>query len=678
MATAAMTASLPPGGDAEPTTAPHDAAKHNGNGNGHAASTHAAAAAGAMSTTTHADNTLPLPLPAPRAPFSTSPTATTQRYAPAAASRLHELIAPSDSDSAGAAAMNVNLRRGLGIDQPTAAASLAQNDAAPSLSPSSSPLAPTGSSPAKASLPVPPVPVPIPAPLRRLSIDRRVRSEVLPKPRRHSSMANGRRPSVLTGGFESSSDDEKNNNGHGDVVGSLAPSNRSTGRPVIGLPMLQEAQAHHHAAASGRRRAQSLMSPPAAHDAVAPGGGGGGGAAFAPPSPAGSRRASRMQRPYTGSPLSPRGPSAAAGVGGAASTATGSPRFAPTSAGLGQEPSWRVTAPSGGEATSSGWEDDMVRQRPRKLRSVDENKPQDHQPQEQHHKPSPLTLSLGLGSLRNEAVLSSDQIQALLQDADVSSAIQLMSNAPPSSRAHRQSIIAPSPDVSHSATTQPPTSSTTVELPPVSKPYLVSAPPALTSGGADWGGRDRSPSISSTVAPSPMRNVTPATTGRRRALSNATLGGDSDGGHIPFTHHVPPIPAGDTDIEEASEGDIGHSDNPTSAHFSANEGGLSTPKTPDMSAVPPKAKDDSGSRRRISGFFNRGKKRASSPNQAPPERLERLAPPASSPAPTPARRHVETQALRQKMDRDAEMKNAERARRQQEQLQGESRARAFG
>ncbi|KAL1411099.1 hypothetical protein Q8F55_002049 [Vanrija albida] len=624
------------------------AAAASANGNGHApAPPHPNGALPHAKTPPPASTPLPLPLqtppslPLPRA--SASPTAA--RHLPSTARQL-EAIAPSDSDSAGAAAMNASSsRRGLALDQPVVP-------------------------PAEGSTPGTPKAQPVPpTPLRRMSIDRRVRSEALPKPRRHSSMANGTRPSVLTGGYESSSEDDKS--GH-------VASPQSQGRTrVAALPMLQEVQAHHHltagASASGRRRAQSLMSPPVGqHDAGGGGGGGGGaGGAFAPPSPAGSSRRSSRLRPFATSPLSPRAPGAAAAAAGG--SVTGSPRFAPTSAGSSQvppgsanEPSVRVTAPSGGEATSSGWEDDMVRQRPRKLRAVEENR-QQNQHQQQHHRPSPLTLSLGLGSLRNEAVLSSDQIQALLNDADVSSAIQLMSSTPPS-RAHRQSIATPIPDASHSATatSQP---SQAVDLPEVSKPYLVSAPPALTGGGPDWGGRDRdrSPSISSSaVAPSPMRNVTPATGGRRRTMSNAT---DSDGGHIAFTHHVPPIPAGDTDIEEASEDDIAHSDNLASAHFSANDD-VSTPKTPDMSAPTPQAKDETTSRRRISGFFNLGKKRAPSPNQAPPERLERLAPPAPLPAPSPRQhQHRETQALRQKTDRESEMKNAERARRQQEQLQ---------
>lgn len=79
---------------------------------------------------------------------------------------------------------------------------------------------------------------------------------------------------------------------------------------------------------------------------------------------------------------------------------------------------------------------------------------------------------------------------------------------------------------------------------PRTEPFLVSAPPALT--GPD--GRDRAISISSTVAQSPRDgrartsvDSTGEVSARRRRASSHISRAYVEGGHVPFTHHVPVV-----------------------------------------------------------------------------------------------------------------------------------------
>ncbi|KAL7425047.1 hypothetical protein Q5752_000735 [Cryptotrichosporon argae] len=163
-----------------------------------------------------------------------------------------------------------------------------------------------------------------------------------------------------------------------------------------------------------------------------------------------------------------------------------------------------------------------------------------------------LAASLGLLADPREATLSPEQINELVNDSSVASALRLMGNPPVRPRR-----------VSHvlDAAISPTTSS-----PAPSAPFLATAPPALLSGDGAGHARDRTVSVSSSVAPPPRKRqslvpaatpVSPIVPGaqpsprRRRESSAATL--DGEGGHVPFTHHVQPILSEDehTDAERS-------------------------------------------------------------------------------------------------------------------------------
>ncbi|CAK9784531.1 hypothetical protein CC85DRAFT_326046 [Cutaneotrichosporon oleaginosum] len=469
---------------------------------------------------------------------------------------------------------------------------------------------------------------------RRMSnVDRRVRSEAFPVQKRHMSIASSRRPSILTGGYESSTDDDSKD----DATATEVPP-----KQLRGTALLNHHSPSHLAAPGGRRRAQSLLVTPPAHDSWSPN---------PSASPATSRRPSRLSRStVSGSPL--RTP-----VGGR--TPTDIMSRAPSEAlSLSQLPSRTGRSGSGGGRTRepSGSAADYEREDQRRM---------------EQRRGNPLATSLGLGPSR-PVILSPDQIENLLGDADFNSAKARMAKP-----MRRQSSITSNdppqqqqftPPTTSTSTFPPHPSITVITPPPLSRPYLVTAPPALTNG--DWAGRDRATSVSSsvgasTVAGTPHRNVTPLNT-RRRALSTATL--DSDGGHIPFTHHVPAVllEDDDDDIEDhespledlATQTAAPQADVDSTTTATQNNSGDTTPMAHnqlDDRTQDPKA------RRRISGLFGlRGRKRDMSP--PPPATLThvRSAPPLAK---------KRTEASDRTRDRDAEMRRAELARREEEQME---------
>ncbi|BEJ05039.1 hypothetical protein CcaverHIS641_0208560 [Cutaneotrichosporon cavernicola] len=493
---------------------------------------------------------------------------------------------------------------------------------------------------------------PAPRIARRMSnIDRRVRSEALPPQKRHMSIASTRRPSILTGGYESSTDgDSKSEAKEGLEPGGAMPSPRH----LRGSALLNHHSAHLTAPARGRRRAQSLLVSPRPHESWSPS-----------TPPASSRRTSRFIRPIVaGSPL--RSP-----AGGR--TPTDSMSRAPSEAMLfSQIPSRISRSFSGGgrsrEPSGGAGENDREGEDQRKM--------------EQQQRGNSLVTKWGHGP-QPPIVLSADQIENLLGgDDDFSSAKARMTK-----HARRQSsftsIDPPQLPLSQPQPTSTPqtTSSSTflqnppsfgITPPPLSRPYLVTAPPALTNG--EWAGRDRSVSISSSVGTStaagtPLRIVTPHHT-RRRALSTVTL--DSDGGHIPFTHHVPAVlPEDDDDDDDIEEQELVPEDTgevtdtrvdvDRTATATPNNGGEATPMLASLSPMVEDRTHDQKARRRISGLFSlRGRKRDISP--PPPATLPLLQ--ATHP---PVKKRAESDDRTR--DRDAEMRRAELARREEEQME---------
>ncbi|GMK55100.1 hypothetical protein CspeluHIS016_0201560 [Cutaneotrichosporon spelunceum] len=487
------------------------------------------------------------------------------------------------------------------------------------------------------SLLVPPSPVRMAK--RMSSIDRRVHSETLLPQKRHMSIASARRPSILTGGYESSTDDGSKETEDGQESDTVSRQPRLRGSGLLNhhsVPHLTEPP-------RGRRRAQSLLVAPHPYES------------WSPSSPqATSRHNSRFVRPIgTGSPLRTL-------AGG--QTMTDSKSRSPTEAMLFSQPSIRMS-----HSTSGGG-----RSREASAGAAGYNRERE----DQRRMGNPLATSLGLGPSR-PAVLSPDQIENLLGDDDFNSAKARMAKA-----ARRPSLFIPvdpqqqqpqpisNPPTASSSTLPTNPSSIAIPPPPPSRPYLVTAPPPLTNG--DWAGRDRSTSVSSSVGPgnaagTPIRIVPPHYT-RRRALSTTTL--DSEGGHIPFTHHVPAVLIEDDDDDDdietqelvpeiTGETTDTHAELGRTVTATTNNSSEATP----MSVPLLQQGDDRGNehraRRRISELFGlRGRKRDLSP--PPPDTLTHVQ------AAQPQAKKLADSGERM---RNAEMRRAELARREEEQME---------
>jgi hypothetical protein len=470
------------------------------------------------------------------------------------------------------------------------------------------------------------------------------------------------------------------------------------------------------AAANGRRRAQSLMSP----------------VDNTPSTPSSARR-SRF-RPALGSPLSARRVSSSSGI--------------PSNNGLLPSPlSSRKASDShlhsrAGSTRSIGTVHEQQQFDPRLNGNGNGHghgqgrapsregsiRQQQQQQQHQQQRDSPAARkqrafgnSLGLGAAPREAALSPDQIQDLLADFDVSIAIQRM-NAPIATR--RVSTIQPahtprdrSPS-RHASAEAPPKAGAAAGTPaeespqPFTKPYLVSAPPALTSG--DWHGRDRTVSVSSSIAPT--RTFSPQSSLLRPP--SASFDAESEereraANAVGFTAHgVSPIPAVDSEAENENADPFGFEravtaadtsaaaqppplsastradskssmpvsrpiptlvDSTASAASAASAATAATVATTALASStatqsPAKTdKDKDGGRRRISGLFGlrRSKHGVSSPaptpapSTPPPAAPAQLLKSSASPAPTPPR-----------LTREQEMRIAEQERRGQEMVQG--------
>ncbi|ORY34806.1 hypothetical protein BCR39DRAFT_556311 [Naematelia encephala] len=165
----------------------------------------------------------------------------------------------------------------------------------------------------------------------------------------------------------------------------------------------------------------------------------------------------------------------------------------------------------------------------------------------ERERPRGLAASLGLDGGFKDAALSpgasqlyvlalmSEQIHNLLADSDVATAMRLMS-----------SHLTPRPSIPDaSALSPPPTRSNTPAPPQHAEPFIVSAPPPLTGESHI---RERTDSVASTIAhvnwdSSPKRaswdsDMNDKQVAKPRRSDSIAA---PEAGHIPFTHHVPVV-----------------------------------------------------------------------------------------------------------------------------------------
>ncbi|OCF43808.1 hypothetical protein I317_02250 [Kwoniella heveanensis CBS 569] len=278
------------------------------------------------------------------------------------------------------------------------------------------------------------------------------------------------------------------------------------------------------------------------------------------------------------------------------------------------------------------------------------------------------SLGLGIGGTQDMA-LSPDQLFNLLSDSDVSSALRMM-NSPhvPATRPPHLN------EWSNSAFFSPPSTrpgSPGIGPPKQTSPYLVSAPPALTK--TEGHGRERTMSVASSVAPpvhstwhsSPRLRTSsdaqspPETfgTARRRASSKAGLMADGQGGHIPFTHHVPMVAVEDHDTDADSV--------PAAESLPAIVEDTPSPARTPVGGI----KGEKEKRGRLSGLFHLGKRK--SIDAGLPEVLT-----SHKDHKTDAQKAEEKARDRERYEKDLERRRLEQERRDEELAQ-ERRFRAL-
>ncbi|EIW71562.1 hypothetical protein TREMEDRAFT_60485 [Tremella mesenterica DSM 1558] len=442
---------------------------------------------------------------------------------------------------------------------------------------------------------------PRPRPQRHSSQERRVRSEAYGAPAQHRmSMPPLKRPSVVTGGYESTTD-----------------ADSSDDRPKGGMPnshsqpLLQAPDSD-----SGRRRAHSLI---AHHDGSRS------------PSREGST-SDRLKIRTNGLVKSPLGSPGASRTPSTATIGASRPQAGPSGSRVpSQSTKHPFPKPEAHSATSSRHPSTRIKTEDVPSRSTSTRLREG----EKHHRvhrtvtPSsssdkgkqraaderPSGLAAGLGFIEPKVTLSvvTDQIHALLDDTDLASAVRMINTNrlgptlrptlpdPVSSFSTQSSFSAnpsgPTPFPSHTA-----------------EPYLVSAPPALTEVDHH---RDRTVSMSSTIAP---YNITPRSGQRSsfdrpsidrrtrdRRMSSVT--GEPPEGHLPFTHHVPV-----SDVMEDESVDGNESASPDELSSKQVNGSLRRSGSLATRTVTPDKKS------RFSQLFSRKKKKS-------PERTKPIAPP---------------------------------------------------
>jgi len=394
-------------------------------------------------------------------------------------------------------------------------------------------------------------------PARRSCQDRRVRSEgASPRPERPGQLiAHGKRPSLITGGYETSSDEGESSpsEGHRPFVSTThpvglgiraqsdhgrrrdqtlvsttvdenTPSSEVQGVNGLGIDTKRKSTRRLEEVASRRTLRDALRSPPLT---------------FHPPSRISSQKSARSQ-------ILP--------------TSRSDPYFPPSgSAGPSRMPSAR-SQPAHNRSASTRIRESEERENG--VSSPEESR----KGKERAHQIGGLAASLGLNGAVRDVALSPgkrtspamliypEQINNLLNDSDVATALRMInSNRLPTSRAYF-----------NDANSSHPSTRTGSPAPhPHAEPFLVSAPTALTNGDA----RNRMISGSSTVTPGQHSNWEASrkrdsvdssmfegtSHERRRRVSSRVVAPQVEGGHVPFTHHIPVFSADET--EGTDDGD---------------------------------------------------------------------------------------------------------------------------
>ncbi|WVW86993.1 hypothetical protein I302_109049 [Kwoniella bestiolae CBS 10118] len=524
-------------------------------------------------------------------------------------------------------------------------------------------------------------------PKNRSSQDRRVWSETLPSSSRHRSgsmIAHGKRASRVTGGFETSSDSE----------GDESTTDQSTKDTGTGTGGNTPYQSENATAGPSRPRAKSLLGPTGRERQNSDASG---------TSRDLKRRKEKekekekdeYKRPKKRSSKEPLPPSRMLSYRSTASPPKITPQLpnsksdsyfgiqngsSPRSSRMSTARSSpliesTIPAPNGKSQISRGRSLEMLKER---SNSPEGSKISKGKERESAKKRGDLAASLGLGiGGVQDMALNPEQLRNLLSDSDVSSALRLMNS--PHAPASRPANLN---DWSNSVFFSPPTTRPTspgAEQPTHRSPYLVSAPPALTS--SDNHGRERTMSVASTVAP-PTRSTWGSSPRqrqsidshpspemqalhRRRASSKAGMMSDGQGGHVPFTHHLP-VPSVDEgspeqELDDVSDGLPAITENDSTALPSL------APTVSDKSSKEGKEKEKKS---RLSNIFHIGKKKApEAPNKHDHHLLHKD-------HRTDKQKEEDKAREREKYERDVERRRLEQERRDEELAQ-ERRFRAL-
>lgn len=286
-------------------------------------------------------------------------------------------------------------------------------------------------------------------------------------------------------------------------------------------------------------------------------------------------------------------------------------------------------------------------------------------------------------------MLIADQINNLLSDSDVASALRMLHSGGTTSLTPHYPVTHPTPSLSSASGPSRPASPPQKPKP---EPYIVHAPPALLQDDQDR--RDRAASVASTIAPRRERNISISSSiaparersswttrqpptiaekpaGRARAGSRA----DYDGGHVPFTHHLPTAQI-DEDARSVATTETAPG---TQENGSAN--GDHAPHRESTGLGVKEKRKEGMPKSRLSQLFHLKKKKSS--DSIPSERSHRLQTPHITHAAIDEARHklVKERPARRESedtDRDIERRRIEKERREAELAQGESDTRKSG
>ncbi|OCF73256.1 hypothetical protein I204_06487 [Kwoniella mangroviensis CBS 8886] len=523
-------------------------------------------------------------------------------------------------------------------------------------------------------------------PKTRSSQDRRVWSETLPVNSRHRSgsmIANGKRASRVTGGFETSSDSD----------GDESTTDQSTKDTGTGTGGNTPSQSENAAAGPSRPRAKSLLGPTGRERQNSDASGTSrelkrrkdkedhkrprkrSSKEALPPSRMLSYRSTATASPPKITPQLPNSKSdsyfgsqnGSSPRSSRISTARSSPLIEST-----------IPAPIGKSQISRGKSLEMLKERSSSPEGSKRLKGKEKETTKKKQGDLAASLGLGIGGMQDMA-LNPEQLRNLLSDSDVSSALRLM-NSPHAPATRPANLNEWSNSVFFSPPNTRPTSPG-ADQPTHRSPYLVSAPPALTS--SDNHGRERTMSVASTIAP-PTRSTWGSsprqrqsidshpspeiqTANRRRASLKGGLLSDGQGGHVPFTHHLP-VPSVDEGSPEHELDDVSEVLPAIMENDSAVLPSMPTIQS-DKSSKDGKEKEKE-KKNRLSNIFHIGKKKSA---DVPPKHDHNL---LHKDHRTDKQKEEDKLRERERYERDVERRRLEQERRDEELAQ-ERRFRAL-